>query len=91
MFAGLERRARNGMRPAGFVRAAHELDVEVGEERVERVGRPVPSRSVMASRPLLEKFLQLYTRDDGFTRAARRALQRIQYGLPSQSGNRVEH
>jgi hypothetical protein len=41
-------------------------------------------------RPRLADLLQLYTRDDGFTRAARRA-QRIQYGLPSQSGNRVEH
>ena len=49
------------------------------------LGRPSEAR------PLLEKFLQLYTQDDGFTRAARRALQRIQYGLPSEAGNHVEH
>jgi hypothetical protein len=49
------------------------------------LGRPSEAR------PLLEKFLQLYTQDDGFTRAATRALQRIKYGLPSESGNRVEH
>jgi hypothetical protein len=49
------------------------------------LGRPSEAR------PLLEKFLRLYTVDDGFTRAARRALQRIQYGLPSEAGNRAEH
>ena len=49
------------------------------------LGRPSEAR------PLLEKFLRLYTQEDGFTRAARRALQRIQYGLPAESGNRVEH
>jgi len=49
------------------------------------LGRPSEAR------PLLEKFLRLYAQEDGFTRAARRALQRIQYGLPAESGNRVEH
>jgi serine/threonine-protein kinase len=49
------------------------------------LGRPSEAR------PLLEKFLLLYTQEDGFTRAARRAIQRIQYGLPAESGTRVEH
>ncbi|HET9034971.1 MAG TPA: serine/threonine-protein kinase [Myxococcaceae bacterium] len=50
------------------------------------LGRPSDAR------PLLEKFLELYTRDDGFTRAAKQALKRIDYGLPPESGSRpVEH
>jgi serine/threonine protein kinase len=42
------------------------------------LGRPSQAR------PLLERFLQLYHLDDGFTQAARKALQRIQYGLPAE-------
>ena len=42
--------------------------------------------------PLLEKFLDLYRQDDGFTRAAKSALERIESGLPSDNGSRpVEH
>jgi Protein kinase domain len=50
------------------------------------LGRPSDAR------PLLEKFLELYAYDDGFTRAAKQALKRIEYGLPPESGSRpVEH
>lgn len=50
------------------------------------LGRPSEAR------PLLEKFLQLYTYDDEFTRAAKQALKRIDFGLPPESGSRpVEH
>ena len=50
------------------------------------LGRPAEAR------PLLEKFLQLYSYDDGFTRAAKGALKRIEYGLPPEGGSRpVEH
>ena len=49
------------------------------------LGRP------SAARPLLERFMSLYHLEDGFTRAARRALQRIQYGLPAESGAQPEH
>ncbi len=41
--------------------------------------------------PLLERFLALYHLDDGFTRAARRALQGIQYGLPAEMAPQPEH
>ncbi len=50
------------------------------------LGRPSEAR------PLLEKFLELYTYDDGFTRAAKQALKRIDFGLPPESESRpVEH
>jgi hypothetical protein len=49
------------------------------------LGRPSEAR------PLLERFLALYHLEDGFTRAARRALQRIQYGLPAETGQQPEH
>jgi len=49
------------------------------------LGRPSQAQ------PLLEKFLQLYHLDDGFTQAARRALQRIRYGLPAEGGPQPEH
>ena len=43
------------------------------------LGRPSEAR------PKLERFLELYHLDDAFTQAARRALQRIQYGLPAET------
>lgn len=49
------------------------------------LGRPSQAR------PLLERFMALYHLEDGFTRAARRALQRIQYGLPAEAGPQPEH
>ncbi len=49
------------------------------------LGRPTQAR------PLLERFMALYHLEDGFTRAARRALERIQYGLPAESGPQPEH
>ncbi|MGZ6029316.1 MAG: protein kinase domain-containing protein [Myxococcaceae bacterium] len=49
------------------------------------LGRPSQAR------PLLERFMALYHLEDGFTRAARRALQRIQYGLPAEAGAQPEH
>lgn len=49
------------------------------------LGRPSQAR------PLLERFMQLYHLEDGFTRAARRALQRIDYGLPAEAGTQPEH
>lgn len=49
------------------------------------LGRPSQAR------PLLERFLELYHLEDGFTGAARRALQRIQYGLPAEQGAQPEH
>jgi len=49
------------------------------------LGRPSKAR------PLLERFLELYHLEDGFTHAARRALQRIQYGLPAEVAPQPEH
>jgi len=49
------------------------------------LGRPSQAR------PLLERFLDLYHLEDGFTGAARRALQRIQFGLPAEGGPQPEH
>ena len=49
------------------------------------LGRPSQAR------PLLERFLALYRLEDGFTRAARLAVQRIQYGLPAEGSQQPEH